>query len=112
MPRDISPYSGGAPAPFSRSTRRELDRLENQRVMEIARIEVATDVQAVRVGAIGYIGSVAMLETARLSQGEAQLAAMVPHAAARLQYIADRTTQELAGLVSDTVRRVNRCSCS
>lgn len=112
MPSELSRYNGGAPAPLNRSTRRELDRLENQRVTDLARIDVATDVQAHRVRAIGHIGSMVMLETARLSQGEAQLAAMVPHATGRLQYIADVTAMELAGLVGDTVRRVNRCSCS
>jgi len=74
--------------------------------LEIARIEAAADIQAVRADAVTYAGKRAMHDAALLTRLEQQLALMVPMASGRLQAIADITALALAEVVSDTLLQV------
>lgn len=101
----FSPGSGLA-RPAHRRMQRELDRLDKNGQLEIARINQAADIQAERVAAVGYVGKVALREVAMLSQTEQQLASLVPMATGRLQGIADLAALALADVVAETTRRV------
>lgn len=90
----------------SRQLTRNLEALEAGLRQEIARIEVAAEVQAVRVAAVVGVGKRALQEVALLTQVEQQLATLVPLATTRLQAIGDVTALAVAEVVSDTQRQV------
>lgn len=97
---------GGLSRTPSRRLTRSLDHLEAGTRLDIARIEAAADIQAVRADAVTFIGKRAMRDVALLTQLEQQLALMVPLASPRLQAIGDITALALAEVVSDTLRQV------
>ena len=103
---EMVPFGGGLARRESRLVGRELSRLEGLGRVELARINLQTDLQAERVAAIGYVGKRAMHEVALVSQLEQQLSALVPMATGRLQALGDMTALGMADVVSDTVRRV------
>jgi hypothetical protein len=90
----------------SRRTARSLDHLDAATRLEIARIEAAAELQAVRADAVTYVGKRAMHDAALLTRLEQQLVLMVPMASGRLQAIADITALALAEVVGDTLRQV------
>lgn len=61
-------------------------------------------VQAARARAVEYVAEEALQATGRLSCTEAFYARQVPHAAARLQAIADIAAMNLAEIVAETGR--------
>ena len=99
--------SGGLLQPRDeRLLSRELTHLERDRVVGLARLEVAAQLEAARVHAVGYVGQQALQAVALLSQMEGQLAALCPLATSRLQGIADMTALSIAQIVGDTARKV------
>lgn len=90
----------------NRRLTRSLDNLEAATRLDIARIEAAADIQAVRADAVTYVGKRALHDVGLLTRLEQQLALMVPMASGRLQAIADITALALAEVVSDTLRQV------
>jgi hypothetical protein len=103
---EMVPFGGGLAKRESRAVGRELSRLEGRARVEMARINVAADLQAERVAAVGYVGKRAMHEVAMLSQLEVQLSALVPAAMPRLQGLGDLSALAMAEVVGETVRRV------
>lgn len=103
---DLVPFGGGLAKRESRVAGRELARLDALGRLEMARIGQAADLQAERLGAVGYVGKRALQEVAMLSQLEVQLSALVPGAMPRLQGIGDLTALAMADVVSETLRRV------
>ncbi len=90
----------------SRQLARTLGALEANVRLQTARIETAAEVQAVRAGAVTYVGKQALQDVALMTQLEQQLATLVPLAAGRLQAIGDLTALAVAEVVSDTQRQV------
>lgn len=86
---------------------RQLAHLERGRTVGIARLEVAAQVEAARVHAVGYVGQQAMQSVAMVSQLEGQLGQICPLAVSRLQGIADITALSIAQVVSDAHRRLS-----
>lgn len=85
---------------------RQLAHLERSRSVGIARLEVAAQLEAARVHAVGYVGQQALQSVAMVSQLEGQLAQICPMAVGRLQGIADLTALAIAQVVSDSHRRL------
>lgn len=103
---EMVPFGGGLARRESRLAGREIARMEGRGQVELARINQQADLQAERVAAVGYVGKQALHEMAMLSQLEGQLCQLVPHAAGRLQGLADLTALAMADVVTQTVRRV------
>lgn len=89
-----------------RQVGRALSRLESQRVVGLAELEVKAELQAVKAEAVGYVGKSAMQTVALISQLEVQLGQMVPAAVTRLQGIADMTALGVAEVVAESVRKL------
>lgn len=90
-----------------RALSRQLARLEGGRVVGIARLEVAAQIEAARVHAVGYVGQQALQAVAMVSQMEGQLGQICPLAVSRLQGIADITALSVAQVVSEAHRRLS-----
>lgn len=80
--------------------------LDARRRYQLASVEAAADIQAMKVDAVAYVGKRAMHNVAMLSQLEGQLATLVPLATGRLQAIGDMTALAITEVVSDTLRRL------
>jgi cell division septum initiation protein DivIVA len=83
-----------------RQVSRSLDRLQASASIEVARVRAAEAVECAKVEAIGAVSTVALFEAASLSAAEAVLAQRMPHAAGRLQHIADSGTVAMANVVT------------
>jgi len=97
---NLIPTAGGfAPSRAERSAVRAIDRVRASQAVvtarETARLEVIQDVTTAALGAGSHISAV-----------EALLAERTPHAAGRLQAIADAGTVGLAEVVMRTTRMV------
>jgi hypothetical protein len=86
---------------------RQLAHLDRSRVVGMARLEVAAQIEAARVHAVGYVGQQAMQAVALVSQLEGQLGQICPLAVSRLQGIADITALSIAQVVNDAHRRLS-----
>ena len=84
----------------------EVARVNTKGLLKRAEIEMETDLQTDRVGAVAYVGKRALQEMALLSALEVQLTALVPAAQPRLQGLGDLTAVAMADVVSETVRKV------
>ena len=93
---------------LSRRTSRGLANLQNDGVLQVAKIEQSALIQTSKVDAVTYVGRAAMQQVAMVSQLEQQLAQAVPMATPRLQGIADITAVALAEVVVDTATRMRR----
>jgi hypothetical protein len=105
MAGDLTRYRGDVPQRVGRRLGSKLDRLEQDRHLEVARIEARAEVQATRADAVTFVGQVAMHDVAMLSQLEAQLSQVVPMATSRLQALGDVAALSLAEVVANTARR-------
>lgn len=105
MPYDQGPVLGRSNRQ-SRQLARATGQLQLGANVEMARIEAAAEVQAVRADAVTYVARRAMQDVAMLSQLEQQLATLVPMASGRLAAIGDIASIAIAEVVSDTLRRV------
>lgn len=103
---EMVPFGGGLARRESHRVSRELSRMDGQGRLALAWINQEADLQAERVGAVGYVGKRAMHEVTMLSQLEVQLSALVPSPTPRLQGLGDLTALAMADVVSETVRRV------
>lgn len=86
-------YNGGG---LDRRTAREIARIDRRSQVEVGRARQAASIEAAKVEVVGYVGTVALMETAHLGVVEAALAQHAPHNAGRLQYVADRYTEAIA----------------
>src|SRR4051812_11037312 len=100
---EITYYQAGRQ---SRAAGRELARLEAQTQLQHRAIERVADLQVARVRAVGYVAGCAMRDVAFLSELEYQLATTSPLATARLEHLGNSAAAAMAGVVTDTVRRV------
>ena len=106
---DLQPYPAAqSPNGLSRRTSRGLANLQNDGVLQLAKIEQSALIQTSKVDAVTYVGRAAMQQVAMVSQLEQQLAQAVPMATTRLQGIADITAVALAEVVVDTAARMRR----
>lgn len=90
----------------ARQLNRNMGDLQASTRYDLARIEAAAEVEAIRVDGVTYIGRQAMQDLAMLSQLEQQLSALVPLAASRLQAIGDMTALVVSTIVSDAGRKL------
>ncbi|UUY01569.1 hypothetical protein LRS13_12575 [Svornostia abyssi] len=81
---------------LDRRTAKTVARMDRAARVEVERARQAASVEAAKVEAVGYVGTVALMETAHLGVVEAALAQHAPHNAGRLQYVADRYTEAIA----------------
>ena len=102
-------YAGGSGVARWRARNgRALSRLDDETEIGLAEIEAKAELQAAKIGAVGYVGNRGMHAVALLSQLEQQLATVVPMSTARLQAMGDMAALAMADVVSDTVRQVSR----
>jgi hypothetical protein len=92
----------------ARFTGHALARIDVQTEIGLGEIESKAELQAARVGAIGYVGKRALIEVAGLSNLEQRLTTIDPTSLGRYQSIVDIVAIEAAGMVSETARRVSR----
>ncbi|TAL43654.1 MAG: hypothetical protein EPN91_06015 [Salinibacterium sp.] len=90
---DLELRRGGA---LDRRTAKSVARMERAARIEVERARQAASVEAAKVEAVGYVGTVALIETAHLGVVEAALVQRAPHNAGRLQFVADRYTEAIA----------------
>jgi hypothetical protein len=88
------------PAKLDRQLGRSLDRLGASTSLEVAQVRAAQAVEAAKVEAIGSVSTVALFEASNLAAAEAVLAQRTPHAAGRLQYVAETGTIAMAQVVA------------
>lgn len=109
MSGDLLPfnYSGSSMRRSeSRQVTRALGHIHARGVVDAARIEQAAETQALRIDSIAYVARRGLQSAAMLSQLEASLATMVPHASGRLAVLGDLAALAIADVVGDTARRV------
>lgn len=92
----------------SRYTDRALSLLDARTDIGIAQIESQAELQVARAMAVNFVGKRAMHEVAMISQLEQQLSEIVPTSAPRLRAIGDMIALQMADVVADTLRRVQR----
>jgi hypothetical protein len=108
---DLIPTTGPAGYPARRADRalaHQLDGLERNKALGLARIEQRAQIEAAKAHAVGYVGQQGMQAVAMLSQMEGQLGQACPMAVTRLQGIADMTALSIAQVVADSARRMNQ----
>lgn len=96
----LIPGGRGLTSKHQRQLSRSLDRLSATTALEIAHVCSGEALAAARVEAIGAVTTVALIETANLATAEVVLAQRTPHAAGRLQYVADTGTMAMAQVVA------------
>lgn len=106
MANELTLLRAGIAARGDKLVARGVERLERESSLELARIEHEAIVQNGRIRAVGDVASAGMREIALVSALEAQLISLTPHAAERIQFVADRAAIDMAEVVSETVRRV------
>jgi hypothetical protein len=89
-----------------RALGRHQGRLDQQKTMGLARLEVQTQMEAAKAHAVGYIGQQAMQAVTMVSQMEGQLGQACPLAVTRLQGIADMTALTIAQVIADSARKL------
>ena len=85
---------------------RHLGRLDQQKTMGLARLEVQAQLESAKAHAVGYVGQQAMQAVTMVSQMEGQLGQACPLAVTRLQGIADMTALSIAQVVADLPRKL------
>ncbi len=107
MSTHLVPNSGGLVARREdRATARSLSHLDSQRTVGLAKLEVAAQLQAAKVEAVGYVASRALHTVALVSQLESQLSQLCPAAVTRLQGLADIGSLAVAEVVTETARKL------
>jgi hypothetical protein len=107
---NLIPANGGYPSFTSnreqRSLARQVARVEQGKVLGLARVEQQAELQAAKVQALGFVGSQAMQAAALVSELEGRLGTACPLAVTRVQAIADVTALEMLTVVTDTAWRL------
>lgn len=85
---------------------RQLSRIADFTVVEVARASALADLESARLDALQQVAGRAMHGVAMVSQLEQQLAQVVPIATSRLQAIGDFHALATAEIVSNTPRRL------
>lgn len=93
---------------FDRAARHEIARIDAATSVELAHIDAVAEVQQDKIRAMNGIGTTAMMATAHLSQAEAALTQIAPHASARISGIADITAVMTTEIVVDSGREIRR----
>ncbi|MCB2080972.1 MAG: hypothetical protein KDE55_25130 [Novosphingobium sp.] len=101
-------HSDSSLSPGSSLTRqgRAISRIVAGAELSIVRVAAAAHVEDARIDAIDHVTNRAMQGVALVALAEAQLTAAVPHAAGRLQLIANQHTMLMAGEVAGFSRRM------
>jgi hypothetical protein len=93
-----------SPSPDPDELARALAALEHRGQVRIAQSEKVSETGVTRLWELGTVARVAMRETARFAQLEAELNASAPLAAARLRLVSDVAAVCAAALVAHTAR--------
>lgn len=96
---DLVALGRALPSRLERTTARELDRIRAGQAVAVAR-------DTAKLATIADVTEAALLATSHVSAMEALLVERTPHAAARLQHVADAGTLGMAAVVSKTARTV------
>jgi hypothetical protein len=88
------------PTRGGRQLGRSLARLQANTSFEVAQVRAAEAIEVARIEAIGSVSTIALMETSNLAVAEAVLAQRAPHAAGRLQYVAETGTFAMTQVVA------------
>lgn len=101
MPHFLIPFSDPSRLPA---------REERQLAREVARVQargvVLASRECTKVDVIAEVAESALLATSGLAQLEGLLVAQTPHAAGRLQFIAEAAAMGMGAVVQQTARKV------
>lgn len=87
---------------------RQLGALDRATEFGLARVEAQAQIEAHRVKAVGHVAQHGMQAVAMVSQLEAQLCQAVPHAAGRIQAIANTATLGVVNVITDATYRISK----